>query len=144
MEKEGEEILLNLLHKEQEKKGYLSEKALKEISIKKQIPISRLYGIVTFYTRFKIKKQGKHLIELCGSPSCILNNSRDIEKFLEKELKIEIGETTKDRLFSVYKTSCIGCCDSAPAMLIDGKPYTNMTIKRIKQIIKDLQKNANT
>jgi NADH-quinone oxidoreductase subunit E len=96
----------------------------------------------------KIKKQGKHIIELCGSPSCVLNKSREIEDFLEKELKIEIGETTKDKLFSVYKTSCIGCCDEAPAMLIDGKPYTKLTLERVKEILNDFKKedkkNANS
>lgn len=138
-----EKILLNILHEAQDKLGYLSEEALKKISLKHQIPISRLYGIATFHTMLRTKKQGKHILEICGSPSCLLNKGRDIEKFLEKELDIEIGETTKDKKFSLYKTSCIGCCDEAPAMLIDGKPYTNLTVKRAKEIIKEL-KNANS
>ncbi|MFA5174018.1 MAG: NAD(P)H-dependent oxidoreductase subunit E [Candidatus Pacearchaeota archaeon] len=143
-EKVKEEILMNILHEEQDKKGYLSESGLKEISIKYQIPISRLYGIATFHTMFRLKKQGRYIIELCGSPSCVLNKARDIENFLEKELKIEIGKTTKDKMFSVYKTSCIGCCDEAPAMLVNGEPYTNLTIERVKEILKELKKNANS
>lgn len=143
-DKLGDKILLNILHKIQDKYGYLSEKSLKEVSIKYQIPISKLYGIATFYTMFKIKKQGKHIIEICGSPSCVLNKSREIEDFLEKDLKIEIGETTKDKMFSVYKTSCIGCCDEAPAMLIDGNPYTKLTVERVKEILKELRKNADS
>ncbi|MCK4997417.1 NAD(P)H-dependent oxidoreductase subunit E [Candidatus Pacearchaeota archaeon] len=138
-----EKILLNILHEAQDKHGYLSEEVLKKISKKHQIPISRLYGIITFHTMFRVKKQGKHILELCGSPSCLLNGAREIERFIEKELNVEIGETTKDKKFSVYKTSCIGCCDGAPAMLIDGKPYVNLTIKRIKEILKEL-KNAST
>jgi NADH-quinone oxidoreductase subunit E len=143
-DKLGDKILLNVLHEIQDKEGYLSEESLKKVSVKYQIPISKLYGIATFYTMLKIKKQGKHIIELCGSPSCVLNKSREIEDFLEKELKIEIGETTKDKLFSVYKTSCIGCCDEAPAMLIDGKSYTKLTIERVKEILKELRKNADS
>jgi NADH-quinone oxidoreductase subunit E len=147
-DKLGDKILLNILHEIQDKEGYLSEESLKKVSVKYQIPISKLYGIATFYTMLKIKKQGKHIIELCGSPSCVLNKSREIEDFLEKELKIEIGETTKDKLFSVYKTSCIGCCDEAPAMLIDGKPYTKLTLERVKEILNDFKKedkkNANS
>jgi len=139
-----DKILLNILHGVQDKKGYLSEKSLKEISVKHQIPISRLYGVATFHTMFKIQKQGKYIIELCGSPSCLLNNSRDIENFLEKELGIEIGDTTKDKMFSVYKTSCIGCCDEAPAMLINGEAYTKLSIKRVKEILKELRKNADS
>ncbi|MFH1238104.1 MAG: NAD(P)H-dependent oxidoreductase subunit E [archaeon] len=139
-----DKILLNILHEVQDREGYLSEKNLKEISIEYDIPISKLYGVATFYTMLKIKKQGKYVIELCGSPSCILNRSREIENFLEKELKIEIGETSKDNLFSVYKTSCIGCCDEAPAMLVNGVPYTKLTIQRVKEILGELRKNADT
>ncbi len=139
-----EKILLNILHEVQDREGYLSEKSLKEISKKYDIPISKLYSVATFYTMLRIKEQGKYVIELCGSPSCVLNKSREIEKFLEKELKIEIGETSKDGLFSVYKTSCIGCCDEAPAMLINGEPYTKLTVKRVKEILGELRKNANT
>ena len=130
------EIILNLLRKEQKKRGYLSEEALKEISRKTKIPISRLYGVATFYTMLRTSKQGKHIIEICGSPSCYVNGELDLEKFLEKELRINIGETTKDGKISLYKTSCIGCCDKAPAMLLDGKAAVSLTKEKVKEIIK--------
>ena len=60
----------------------------------------------------------------------------DLENFLEKELKTEFGETTKDKKISIYKTSCIGCCDNPPAMLLNGKAITNLTKEKIKDIIK--------
>jgi NADH:ubiquinone oxidoreductase subunit E len=140
MEKK-EDILLNILHKEQDQKGYISIEALKRISSERNIPISRLYGVVKFYTMFRTEPQGQYIIELCGSPSCVQNESREIEKFIEKELKIKIGETTKDKLFSVYKTSCIGCCDEPPAMLLDGKPVTKLTMPRVKKLLQELRKN---
>ncbi len=142
-EKKGEkkeDILLNILHEEQDKKGYISVDAMKQISTKYQIPISRIYGVVKFYTMFRTEPQGKYIIELCGSPTCVLNESRDIERFIEKELKIKIGETTKDKKFSVYKTSCIGCCDEPPAMLLNGKPLTKLTIERVKKLLNELKK----
>lgn len=142
MEKE-EDILLNILHEEQDRKGYISIDALKRISNQHNIPISRLYGTVKFYSMLRTESQGKNILELCGSPSCVLKDSREIERFIEKELKIKIGETTKDRLFSVYKTSCIGCCDEAPAMLLNGKPETNLTIQKLKKIITEIR-NANS
>ncbi len=143
MKKRGKkDILLNILHEEQDKKGYISIEFMKEVSVKHQIPISKVYGTVKFYTMFRTEPQGRYIIELCGSPTCVLNKSREIEKFLEKELKIKIGETTKDRLFSVYKTSCIGCCDEAPAMLLNGKPITKLTLERMKRLLKEL-KNRN-
>ena len=133
------EILINILREYQEKYGYLSEEILKEISTKYQIPISRLYGLATFYSQFHTKELGKHIIELCGSPSCALNNSKEIEEFLEKELNINIGETTEDKKFSLFKTSCIGCCDEAPAMLINGIPHTNLTVEWVKELIERLR-----
>ena len=135
-----EDILLNILHEEQDKKGYISVDAMKQISTKYQIPISRIYGVVKFYTMFRTEPQGKYIIELCGSPTCVLNESREIEKFLEKELNIKIGETTKDKMFSVYKTSCIGCCDEPPAMLLNGKPITKLTLERVKKLLNELKK----
>lgn len=137
------EVLLNILHKEQDKKGFISVDSMKRISVQQQIPISRVYGVVKFYTMFHTEPQGKYILELCGSPTCVLHNTREIEKFLEKELKVKMGETTKDKLFSVYKTSCIGCCDEAPAMLVNGKPYTKLDIPKLKQILKEL-KNASS
>jgi NADH-quinone oxidoreductase subunit E len=145
MEKgDDKEILLNILNEVQDRNGYLSFSSLKKISEEQKIPLSKLYGVVKFYTMFKTEKQGKYVIELCGSPSCVLNKSRDIEKFLERELKIDIGSTTKDGLFSVYKVSCIGCCNEAPAMLVNGVPYTSLTVKRVRDLINNFRKDANT
>jgi len=135
-------ILLNILNEIQDKEGYISEKNLKKISKENQIPISRIYSIISFHSFLKLRKQGRNIIELCGSPSCILNKSRELELFLQNYLKIKIGQTTKDKKFSVYKTSCIGCCDEAPAALINGIPYTKLSEKRLKKIIENL-KNAN-
>jgi NADH-quinone oxidoreductase subunit E len=128
-------ILLNILKDAQEKKGYLSEKTMRKISEKYDIPLARLYGIATFYMMLKTKSQGKNIIEICSSPSCILNDSITVEEALKKKLGIGSGETTKDKLFSLYRTSCIGCCDQAPAMLINGKPFGKLTIKKIDEII---------
>ncbi len=135
-----EDILLNILHEEQDKKGYISIDAMKRISTEYQIPISRIYGVVKFYTMFRTEPQGKYIIELCGSPTCVLHESREIENFIKKELKIDIGDTTKDKIFSVYKTSCIGCCNEPPAMLLNGKPVTNLTIEKVKKLINELKK----
>lgn len=136
------QILMNILHEAQEEHGYLSEHVLKQISIEQNIPIARLYGVVKFYTMFHTEPQGKYIIEICGSPSCVLNNGVLLEKFLEKEIGAKIGNTSKDRLFSLYKTSCIGCCDEAPAMLINGEPHTKVTVERARQIFKKLRAEA--
>ncbi|MFA4960720.1 MAG: NAD(P)H-dependent oxidoreductase subunit E [Candidatus Pacearchaeota archaeon] len=140
---EDDKIVLNILNEIQDKHGYISENLLKQTSEQLNIPIARLWGVVNFHTMLRTKKQGKYIIELCGSPSCVLSESREIENFLKKELNIDIGETTTDGLFSVYKTSCIGCCNEAPAMLLNNEPYTNLTTDIVKKIIEE-KRNANS
>jgi len=130
------QLLLNILRQAQEKHGYLSEQVLKDISKKTKIPISRLWGIATFYFLLKTEKQGKYVIHICNNPSCYVNGSMNLIRFLEKELKVKLDNTTKDRKFSLYATSCIGCCDEAPAMLVNGKLYTKLTEEKIKDILK--------
>jgi NADH-quinone oxidoreductase subunit E len=132
-------LLLPILQEEQRNNGYISEKALKKISKDVNIPISRLYGIATFYAMLYTQKQGQYVIEVCTSPSCCVNGSDNIIDVLTCEFKISIGETTKNKLFSLYSSSCIGCCDEAPAMLINGKPYTRLNEKKIKSILNKLR-----
>jgi len=133
------ELLLNKLRKIQKKEGYISEKAIRELNKETGIPLSVLYGTATFYAKIHTEKQGKHVIEICNSPSCYLNSSLDLIKYLEKKLKIKSGQTTKDKKFSLHICSCIGCCDEAPAMLINGKPYTKLTKEKIESILKKLK-----
>ncbi len=134
------ELLLQILRKEQKNNGYISESALKKISRKTDIPISRVYGVATFYSMLHDKKQGKNIIYACDTTSCHVNGSKKIIKYLEKKLKIKAGNTTKNKKFSLYTTSCIGCCDEAPAMLLNGKAYTKLTKEKIDDIIKIINK----
>jgi len=133
---EHDVLLLPLLRKAQKKHGYLSEESLKKISRKTGVPISRVYGVATFYSMLHTEKQGENVIEVCSSPSCCVNGSLDLVRFLEKELKVKTGKTTKDRKFSLCKTSCIGCCDHPPAMLLNGRPFTDLTKEKLRALLK--------
>jgi len=131
--------LLPMLEKEQKNKGWISESALKRISIEAKIPISRVYATASFYAHLHLEKQGKYIIEICNSPSCYLNGSLDLIKFIEKELKIRSGQTSRNGKFSLHICSCIGCCDKAPAMMINKKVYGNLTKEKAKEILKSLK-----
>ncbi len=128
-------LLLPRLVEAQKKHGYLSEEVLKKISKELNIPVSRVFGVATFYSFLHTEKVGKNIIHVCNSPSCHVNGSWDIIEFIEKELKVVLGQTTHDKKFSLYESSCIGCCDEAPAMLLNGKPYTKLTKEKIKEIL---------
>ena len=130
------EFLLTELRKAQKKGGYLSEEVLKNISKKTGTPISKVYGVASFYSMLHLEQQGKNVIYICNSPSCHVNGSVDLIGLLEKELGVKEGQITKDRLFSFHIHSCIGCCDRAPAMLMNGKVYDKLTEKKLKEIIK--------
>jgi len=131
-----DKLLLPELVKAQKKYGYLSEETLKKISKELKIPISRVFGVATFYSFLHTEKIGKNIIHVCNSPSCHVNGSWDIIKFFEDELEVVLGQTTHDKKFSLFESSCIGCCDEAPAMLLNGKPYTNLTKEKIKKILR--------
>jgi NADH-quinone oxidoreductase subunit E len=137
-EKKVSELLLPQLREIQEKEGFLSEESLKELSIKIKIPITKIYEVATFYSFLSVKDKGKHMIRICSSPACYINGSDNIIDIFEKFLRIKVGETTKDKKFTLEKTSCIGCCDESPAALIDDKTYTCLNETKIKEILEKL------
>ena len=143
MQKKGSELLITQLRKIQKQNGFLSEESLKELSKKTKISLTKIFEVATFYSFFSTEKKGKHLILVCNSPSCRLNGSEDIEKTFEKLLGIRVNQTTKDDMFTLENTSCIGCCDQAPSALIDGKPHTRLDEKKISSIIKKIRRTNN-
>ncbi len=128
-------FITNKLREIQKSKGYISEKDMKEISKDLQIPISQVYGVATFYKQFQTKEIGKNIIQICCSPSCYINGAFNLIEYIKKKLKIDFGETTKDKKITLLKSSCIGCCDKSPAMLLNGKAYCNLTEIKLDKII---------
>jgi len=132
-------LLLPMLQAIQAKFGYISEANAHYLSKKTGIPFSSIYGVITFYEMLYAEPKGKYIIRICNSPSCYLNGSLNLIKFLTLLLKIKSGETTKDKKFSLEIVSCIGCCDKAPAMMINNKVYGNLNEKKIREIISALK-----
>ncbi len=132
-------LLLPMLEAIQAKFGCVSEENAHYLSRKTGIPFSKIYGVITFYEMLYTEPKGKYIIRICNSPSCYLNGSLKLIEFLESLLKIKSGETTKDKKFSLEIVSCIGCCDKAPAMMINDKVYGNLDEKKIRKIISSLK-----
>jgi NADH:ubiquinone oxidoreductase subunit E len=135
------ENVLLILHEFQNNnpRHYLSEKDLAMIAKYLNLPCSSIYGVVSYYSLFSLTPRGKHIIRLCNSPVCQMTNSNDILTQLRKNLKIDIGETRADGLFTLETTECLGQCDSAPGMSIDEVYYGNLTAKKTRHILKDYQ-----
>ncbi len=129
-------LILTQFEELQKKKGVISKEDLKKIALANNIDLAELYGVATFYHMLSVKKQGRNIIRICNSPSCYLNGSLDLIKDIEKILKIKSGETTKDGKYSLNITSYIGCCDKAPAMMINDTVHDKLTKKRIKELLR--------
>lgn len=119
---------------------YVTEEELQIVSNYLEIPLSKAYGVATFYSMLSTKKRGKFVIQICNSAPCYLKNSKNIAETFEAILGIEVGEVTKDGLFSLEYTSCIGACDIAPAVKINDEIYGELNAEKIEKVINDLRK----
>ncbi|MBT8366374.1 MAG: NAD(P)H-dependent oxidoreductase subunit E [Deltaproteobacteria bacterium] len=135
------ENVLLILHDFQNNnpRHYLSEKDLATIANYLNVTYSSIYGVASYYTLFSLKPRGKNIMRVCNSPVCDMAGSNDIKKELCKILKVDIGETTADELFTLETTECLGQCDTAPVMSVNEDLYGNLTAKKISPIITDNQ-----
>lgn len=128
--------LLERLKQAQHRYGYLPEKAIARIARALDMPVGEIYGVATFYAFLATKPQGRNIIRVCKSLPCFLKNYPMIIKSIEDETGIKPGETTADGRFSFQLTNCIGACDKAPAMMINGDVHTDLTPGKIARILK--------
>jgi len=133
------EELMPALQDIQKEFGYLSEENLVKLSKKIDVPLAQISGVATFYNWFKLKPIGKYHISICRGTACHVNNSEQLQKFLEKKLKINAGDLTEDKIFSLECVNCIGACAKAPAMMINDVVYGELTEKKIEKILDELK-----
>jgi NADH-quinone oxidoreductase subunit E len=119
-----------------EKHNYLTDEAMVEIAKELDISAAEVYGTASFYTFLDTKERGKYVIRICKTITCSMKGKADIVHTIEDMLKIKVGETTPDKMFSLLETNCIGWCHKAPAILINEIPYTELTPEKVVEIIK--------
>jgi NADH-quinone oxidoreductase subunit E len=132
--------LISLLQRVQDQYNYLPPDVLYYISEKLKIPPAEVYGVATFYTQFKLNPKGKNVITCCEGTACHVKGGQALLTFLENSLGIKAGETTKDELFSLESVACLGCCAISPVCIINDKIYGNLTLKKLKKIFTQLNK----
>ena len=132
--------LISILHKTQELYGYLPQEAMDEVALTMNIPTSHIWGVATFYHYFSLTPRGKHLISVCLGTACYIKGADRILDSIKQELKVEIGETSQDGLFTLQETRCLGACGLAPLMMIDDKIYGNLVPKDVKKILDSYRK----
>jgi NADH-quinone oxidoreductase subunit E len=131
--------LLGMIKEEQAKNGSVSDGAMAHIAQTLHLPIGDVYGVTTFYSFLSTRALGRHVIRICKSVPCFLQNGAMMAAAIEKELGISPGETTSDGRFSFELTNCIGACDQAPAMLVDDEVYGDLTPEKIGEILKSFE-----
>jgi NADH-quinone oxidoreductase E subunit len=129
--------LIPVLQEAQAALGYLPKDAIAAIAEGLSIPVSQVYGVATFYTQFRLKPAGKHLIRVCHGTACHVGGAGAISEALEEALQVKDGQTTSDGKFTLESVACLGCCSLAPVMMIDGETYGRLTKESAAKALKD-------
>jgi NADH:ubiquinone oxidoreductase subunit E len=119
-----------------EKHNYLTDDAMTEVAKELDISAADVYGTASFYTFLDTSVRGRYVIRICKTITCAMKGKGDILHVIEDMLKIKVGETTSDKMFSLIETNCIGWCHKAPAILINEIPYTELTPEKVTEILK--------
>ncbi len=132
---ESEHELVAILHDVQRVFGYLPENALIQVARNLDVPLSKVYGVATFYTLLSVEPMGEHVIRVCENAPCHLLGAFSLIDVLQRELGIPMGGTTSCGKFTLKHTSCLGVCGVAPAIMIDDEVYGNLTPDDIPVIL---------
>jgi NADH:ubiquinone oxidoreductase subunit E len=130
--------IISILQDIQDMYGYIPAKSVDWFSRKLEIPESRFFGVITFYSQFHLKPRGKNLITACCGTACHVRGSDRLISNVARELTIPEGEeTTEDGLFTLEKVACVGACSIAPVFIVNKKVYGEVTMNKIKRALKD-------
>jgi NADH-quinone oxidoreductase subunit E len=136
----SEAVLLPALHLAQLAwGGWLPDEAIAAVAAELNLPVSKVYGVVTFYDLYHQSPVGRHRIRVCTNLSCQLRGSGEIMEALQQELKVGEDEITPDGRCSYVHFECLGSCDTAPMMMVDETYHENLTPQRAREIVRGLK-----
>jgi NADP-reducing hydrogenase subunit HndA len=127
--------LIPVLHEVQEVYGYLPMSVQKQISESMNVPLSEIYGVVTFYTQFSLKPKGRFKVSACMGTACYVKGASKILDELQEKLGIHVGDCTEDGKFSLDACRCIGACGLAPVIMINDDVYGRLTPQDIEKVL---------
>lgn len=133
--KNAKGALIPVLHEAQEIYGYLPLSVQKAVSEGLNVPLSEIYGVVTFYTQFSLQPKGKYQIQMCMGTACYVKGASAILDKLQEKLGIHVGDCTEDGRFSLDACRCIGACGLAPVMMINDDVYGRLVPDDIEGIL---------
>lgn len=127
--------LIPVLQGAQEIFGYLPADALKEISAQLNLPLSKIYGVVTFYAQFKLKPRGRNIVRVCLGTACHVRGGSKIAQAVEKFTGVKDGETTEDLRFTLESVACLGACGLAPVMMVNDDTHGRLTPDQVAALL---------
>jgi NADH-quinone oxidoreductase subunit E len=132
--------LTQILHKVQAEYGYSPAQAVRRIAEHLNTTENEVYGVLTFYKAFRLQPRGKHLVTVCQGTSCHVRGGAGVFDEMKKELGVEPGGTTPDRMFTLDTVNCLGCCAIGPTVVINGTYYSRVSVEDVHSIIAEYRK----
>jgi len=134
-----ESAILAILQDIQAKEKYLPKEALEYVSQKMRIPLVQVFRIATFYNALSLKPRGRHKVDVCLGTACHVRGGNKILEKMERDLGISVGETTKDKRFTLESVHCVGCCSLGPVAVVDGNVFGRVSQEKVPGLLKEFK-----
>jgi NADH-quinone oxidoreductase subunit E len=132
--------LIMILHRTQQEFGYVPRQVAMELAKEMEVPLAKIYGVITFYHYFKLKKPGRNQIAVCMGTACYLKGGGALIEELTNLLGVPVNTVTGDGEFSMEAVRCVGCCGLAPVLTVNGEVYGKVVTSQLPEIIAKYQK----
>ncbi len=134
-----ESAILAILQDIQAEEKYLPKETLEYVSQRMEIPLGQVFRIATFYNALSLKPRGRHKIDVCLGTACHVRGGERILNKLERDLGVSVGETTKDKRFTLEAVHCVGCCSLGPVAVVDGDVFGRLSQDKVPALLKDFK-----
>jgi NADH-quinone oxidoreductase subunit E len=128
-------LLLPALHAAQDEFGWLAPEVMEEVGGYIGIHPAQVREVASFYTMYNLKPVGKYHIKICTNVACCLRGADELVEHCEKKLNIRLGETTRDKMFTLHEEECLGACGTAPAMMFNDDYHENLTVTSLDKLL---------
>ena len=136
------EQMIPLLQEIQAAEGFISTEAMVLVAEALETPVSRIYGVATFYNQFRFAPLGEHVIELCRGTACHVKQSLALAQHLKRRLKLRDDGNSADGRFPVISVACLGACSIAPVVKLDGEFYGHLTTEKLDALLDEVDVQA--
>jgi NADH-quinone oxidoreductase subunit E len=133
------EQMIPLLQEIQAAEGFISTEAMVLVAEALETPVSRIYGVATFYNQFRFAPLGEHVVEICRGTACHVKQSLVLAQHLKRRLKLRDDGNSADGRFTVVSVACLGACSIAPVLKLDGEFYGHLTVEKLDALLDEVE-----